>query len=67
MDILPELESLCQKTTTKDPGVLNTLQLSSKDDMDNIVNNLKATKEEGGILKTGWVQLNRMLQGKFAA
>ena len=35
--------------------------------MDNIVNNLKATKEEGGILKTGWVQLNRMLQGKFAA
>lgn len=67
MDILPELESLCQKTTAKDPGVLNTLQLSSKDDMDNIVSNLKATKEEGGILKTGWVQLNRMLQGKFAA
>nr|DAN24056.1 MAG TPA: DNA polymerase B Like Replicative Helicase [Caudoviricetes sp.] len=65
MDILPELESLCQKTTTKDPGVLNTLQLSSKDDMDNIVSNLKATKEEGGILKTGWVQLNRMLQGGF--
>lgn len=67
LEILPELESLCNKTSTKDAGILNTVQLSSKDDMDNIVKNLKATKGEDGLLKTGWVQLNNMMQGKFAA
>ena len=65
LEILPELESLCNKTSTKDAGILNTVQLSSKDDMDNIVKNLKANKGEGGLLKTGWVQLNNMLQGGF--
>lgn len=65
LEILPELESLCNKTSTKDAGILNTVQLSSKDDMENIVKSLKATKEEGGILKTGWVQLNNMLQKGF--
>lgn len=65
LEILPELESLCNKTSTKDAGILNTVQLSSKDDMDNIVKNLKATKGEEGLLKTGWVQLNNMMQGGF--
>lgn len=65
LEILPELESLCNKTSTKDAGILNTVQLSSRDDMENIVKSLKATKEEGGILKTGWVQLNNMLQKGF--
>ena len=57
LEILPELESLCNKTSTKDAGILNTVQLSSKDDMENI--------GEGGILKTGWVQLNNMMQRGF--
>lgn len=65
LEILPELESLCNKTSTKDAGILNTVQLSSKDDMENIVKNLKATKGEEGLLKTGWVQLNNMMQGGF--
>lgn len=65
LEILPELESLCNKTSTKDAGILNTVQLSSKDDMENIVKSLKENKGEGGILKTGWVQLNNMLQGGF--
>ena len=65
LEILPELESLCNKTSTKDAGILNTVQLSSKDDMENIVKSLKEIKGEGGILKTGWVQLNNMLQGGF--
>ena len=65
LEILPELESLCNKTSTKDAGILNTVQLSSKDDMVNIVKYLKATKGEEGLLKTGWVQLNNMMQGGF--
>ena len=65
LEILPELESLCNKTSTKDAGILNTVQLSSKDDMENIVKSLKENKGEGGILKTGWVQLNNMMQRGF--
>nr|DAX15709.1 MAG TPA: DNA polymerase B Like Replicative Helicase [Caudoviricetes sp.] len=67
LEILPELESLCNKTSTKDAGILSSVQLSSREDMDEIVKSFKSTKTEGGILKTGWVQLNNMLQGKFAA
>lgn len=65
MAILPELEALCKKSRTNDPGLMDTLVLSSQEDVSNIQNKLKREKEEGGVFKTGWKQLNRMLQGGF--
>lgn len=65
MAILPELEVLCKKTRTNDPGIMDSLSLSSTDDIANIQKKLLEEKEEGGVLKTGWKQLNRMIDGGF--
>lgn len=65
MAILPELEALCKKTRTNDPGLMDTLSLSSTDDIANVQKKLLEEKEEGGVLKTGWKQLNKMIDGGF--
>lgn len=65
MKILPELEALCKKTKTNDPGLMDTLTLSSTEEIKTIQSKLLEEKQEGGIFKTGWRQLNTMLQGGF--
>ena len=65
MAVLPELEVLCKKTRANDPGIMDSLSLSSTDDIANIQKKLLEEKEEGGVLKTGWKQLNRMIDGGF--
>lgn len=63
--VLPQIESLCKTTTGKDPGLMDTLVLSSESDMDVLLNKVKGEAAEGGILKTGWKQLNKMINGGF--
>ena len=65
MAALPELEALCKKSRTNDPGVMDSLVLSSAEDIQKIQSKLQMEKQEGGVFKTGWRQLNRMLQGGF--
>ena len=65
MKILPELEALCKKTKTNDPGLMDTLTLSSTEEIKTIQSKLLEEKQEGGVLKTGWVQLNKMIDGGF--
>lgn len=64
-DTLPQIEALCRTTVGKDPGLMDTLVLSSESDIDTVLNKVKGEAAEGGVLKTGWKQLNRMLGGGF--
>lgn len=65
MAVLPELETLCTKGIGKDPGLMGELILSSVDDIDEVLDTIKAEASEGGVMQTGWKQLNKMLQGGF--
>lgn len=65
ISVLPELETLCNKSSLKDPGLVNSLVLSSKDDIDGVLTKIKREKNETSILKTGWKGLNKAIQKGF--
>lgn len=57
------LEALNSSTKTKDPGIVDVLDISNEEDMSKVFSRVKRNSEDGGLLKTGWKELNHMLQG----
>lgn len=61
--LIDQLESLTIKSTSKDPGIVDELDITDTD-MDRVFKKVKS-QDEGCRLKTGWKELNEMLGGGF--
>ena len=60
------IDALSVKVTTKDPGIIDELDIGDEDNMSVMVNRVRDQSVDGGKLKTGWKDQNIMLQGKCA-
>lgn len=63
--VIADLEAYCSNVKINDPGLVDKIVLSSKDDFEKVGEKIKAENAEGGILKCGWRQINKMTQGGF--
>lgn len=61
--LMTNLEALSNTTTTKDPGIVDEIDIGNSDDMNILLNKVKEQSGENGRLKTGWKELNDMLGG----
>ena len=63
--LVTNIDALTMVTKTKDPGVVDELDIGDEDGMSGTLDKVKEQSTEGGKLKTGWKELNVMLQGGF--
>ena len=63
--ILPQLENLCKNSRIKGPEVMDKLVISRKEDVAEILKKIKLERSEGGLFKTGWIRMNKCIQGGF--
>nr|DAN32971.1 MAG TPA: DNA polymerase B Like Replicative Helicase [Caudoviricetes sp.] len=63
--ILPLLENLCKNSRIKGPEVMDKLVISKKEDVAAILKKIKSERSEGGLFKTGWIRMNKCLQGGY--
>jgi hypothetical protein len=63
--LITALEALTIQTKTKDPGIVDVLNIGDESSMGEVLNRVKTQKEEGGKFLTGWKKLNEMTQNGF--
>ena len=63
--LVTNIDALTMVTKTKDPGVVDEIDIGDEDNMSHTLDKVKEQSVEGGKLKTGWKELNEMLQGGF--
>jgi hypothetical protein len=63
--VCTELEPYQVDATAKDPAIVAEVDLSRIDEVKHIFSEVQKTENGGGILKTGWQGVNRMLRGGF--
>jgi hypothetical protein len=64
-ETIAELEPLQINTSSKDPAVLDSIDIGNTESMKTLFNVMKNKSNGLSVLKTGWIGLNRMLQGGF--
>ena len=64
-NLISQLEALTLQTTTKDPGVVDEMDIVDEDNMDRVFKKTKTNSDGDKRLKTGWKELNLMLGGKL--
>lgn len=60
--VVTNLEALTASVNVKDPGIVDEFDISNENDVGDIVGRAKKNKEEGGLLITGWNEINDMTQ-----
>jgi hypothetical protein len=63
--LIINLEALNSRTKTKDPGIVDEIDMSDGHDLDEIFAKVKKQTVEDGRLRTGWKELNELLGGGF--
>lgn len=61
--LIINLETLNNRTKTKDPGIVDEIDMSDGHDLDQVFQKVKKQTVEDGRLRTGWKELNEMLNG----
>lgn len=64
-DLIERLEALNLKTDDKDASVIREINLLSPSNVESTLSRVTENKDESMLLKTGWEEINRMLQGGF--
>ena len=64
-NLISQLEALTLQTTTKDPGVVDEMDIVDEDGIDRVFKKTKTNSDGDKRLKTGWKELNLMLGGGF--
>lgn len=64
-NLISQLESLTLQSTVKDPGVVDEMDILDEDGVDRVFKKTKTSSDEDKRLKTGWKELNQMLNGGF--
>lgn len=63
--LMAELDALTYKTKTKDPGVIDEIDIHNQSELETVMDRAVAYKTGDALLKTGWTELNDMFQGGF--
>jgi len=63
--LLTTLEALTTQTKTKDPGIVDEIDMSDEDNVSVTVDKVKNNIDGGSKLISGWKELNVMTQGGF--
>jgi len=63
--LITALEALSLKARTKDPGIMDELDIGDENGLGAVLNKVKNQKVEGGKLLSGWKELNEMTQNGF--
>ena len=64
-EVIAKLEPLQMSSVTKDPAIISDIDIGNRGAMNAALNELQSVDNGDGILKTGWQDLNNMLQGGF--
>lgn len=64
-DVIAQLEPLQMSSVTKDPAIISDIDIGDKGTINAALAEAKDMSNGDGILKTGWQDLNNMLQGGF--
>ena len=59
-NLISQLEALTLQTTTKDPGVVDEMDIVDEDGIDRVFKKTKTNSDGDKRLKTGWKELNLM-------
>ena len=65
--LVTNLEALSTTTKTKDPGIIDEIDIDNDDDMDTLSNKVIEQSGTDGRYKTGWKELNDMTGGGMRA
>ena len=63
--IIDQLEPLQVSSNSKDPAIMNELDIGNDESLRNVFKEVRKKGSGISVLKTGWIALNRMLQGGF--
>lgn len=63
--LITNLEALSNATRTKDPGIMDELDVGDDENMTDMLDKVKTQTEDNGRIKTAWKGLNDMLGGGF--
>lgn len=64
-ELYAQLGPLQINNNGKDPAILSEVDIGDAQSTQSVFNEIKANNGDLGILKTGWIGINRMLQGGF--
>lgn len=64
-EIIAQLEPLSMSSSTKDPAVIDDIDLGDEVGMIDVLKTIKKATTGSSVYKTGWKKLNKMLQGGF--
>jgi len=63
--LVANLEALSTASKTRDPAIVDELDVGDEGSMSEILERVKETVNNGDGFKSGWVELNNMVGGKF--
>lgn len=63
--LINNLEALNTTMDSKDPGIVDEIDMANPDEVTKAFDEVKLTTQSGGKLVTGWKKLNKMLNGGF--
>jgi len=63
--LVANLEALSTNSKTKDPAIVDELDVGDEGTMSEILDRVKETTDDSDLLKSGWTELNNMVQGGF--
>ena len=66
-NLISQLESLTLQSTARDPGVVDEMDIVDEDGVDRVFKKTKTSSDNDKRLKTGWKELNEMLNGGYRA
>lgn len=64
-NLMTQLEPLSSNTSIKDPALVGEIDFVNEDSVSAVFSDIKKSASGTVIFKTGWVALNKMLQGGF--
>lgn len=67
MELAMTIEAMSQATKTKDEAIVDEIDLSDSGSMESVLTKAREQSTEDGRFKTGWKDLNEMLNGGFRA
>lgn len=65
METVAQLDALQVQSSSKDPALIADLDISDENAVKEVCKELLSNNDSAGILKTGWQDINLMLQGGF--
>lgn len=63
--LVVNIEALSNITKLKDPGIVDEIDISDDEEMNKVITKVKNQTTGDGRFKTGWLELNTMLNGGF--